>query len=144
MWRKERCNVLFFFCGVKVFAALSVCGGFGRLCRFAGKGDRGLAECQRRGGGPPMAGWMDTVLWYDMVGLRVTVCLSDCPSLARWPTGIDRSKSGILRLPLRQGSASYFPSLEIRADGGFRCIQCLTLITHTRKFDKPGTGSIGF
>jgi len=43
MWRKERCNV-FFFCGVKVFAALPVCGGFGRLCRFAGKGAGGVGQ----------------------------------------------------------------------------------------------------
>ena len=69
MWRKERCNVLF-FCGVKVFLTVPACGGFGRPCRFAAKGARGGGirySCQRswalsiRGGVALMGGWMRSV-----------------------------------------------------------------------------------
>jgi len=70
MWRKERCNV-FFFCGVKVFAALPICGGFGRLCRFAGKGAGGgwsVMRIREEGG---TGGGMNTVVSYGMVRFRV-------------------------------------------------------------------------
>jgi len=134
MWRKERCNVLF-FCGVKVFLAGPACGGFGRLCRFAAKGEGGGRNTIVGGvghrasvGGGTDGGWMT---WYTL-GLRVG--LSNCLSLARWP--IDRSKSGILLLsPGRGLDGLFFFTKKLSqierfpADGAY---EYLTLAMHLK------------
>ena len=108
MWRKERCNVLF-FCGVKVFLTVPACGGFGRPCRFTAKGARGGGirySCQRswalsiRGGGSTDGG-MDEV----------------CRTASHWRGGLSTARrAGFCSYPRGE---DYFPSLKNIADGAF-------------------------